>query len=675
MTFTSNVIKDSSLPDEVIDFHYSVVSPYALTYSNVHIQYTLPIVVILYFIVRPLIDNNDKASLVFIMTCSLLYILPWNTYIISQGAWSHNHERNIAVPALRIPLEEYIFFIIQTITTVLFIQLMTRWDLHILNLRTVECSSTFSNFAGGGTKTAIKLSPSSSSSLPWSLSTPSPLSQTSWLIQISPIAVALTLTAWGWSAATPNTPFFCLSNIMWWTMPMLALELAIAGPYIWRNRRKAAISIIVSTASICWIAHHAHTKDVWTLNPSNTTGWMFTSKMSVEEAFFFFATRCLIVFGILTIQRICAIVRLKNVVQRMNNWKPFPAPLHQPTTLETLHFFTSAIMTRDAAVSQAILDDMDTALRLFSKGEVTYSAGSGLLPQSEREFFTVFAAFGRMMDDTVDEPTLPVLDCIQYITLCRKFIDDAYAFGPLGIDWAALIASSTFTVDQLAVLRIFSLYFPHMAPKYVFQDVLDAFMWDLKGARMYTVPELIRYCDMIGGSVSETMFSITKRCEEPQWDPTTEEAVKAVRSIRDMGLACQLINAARDVVSDAEKRQRMYAPDEWVKEVTGRYNDQTELSESEILALRAKHISDPWADEPGLRMYAENFLEAAEPFITSGSASIKLCPPSFRGCMKIVMAIYFGSADKIRTSPTYPKRAKRSKWWKLRVLMKTLYWN
>ncbi|KAJ3043124.1 hypothetical protein HDV00_005739 [Rhizophlyctis rosea] len=603
-------------------------TPTGLTYAQVHALFTVPIATLLFLLARPLIYTPERIILIFLLTCALFYTTPWDNYIISQGAWSYPPGRATDSPFGYVPVEEYFFFVVQTFMSTLFAILVTRWDLHVLTLKT----------SSEGTSPAVRY---------------------------GPIAAALSLAVWGWTAGKPSSLNFYLGSICWWVMPILAFQWWIAGTYIWRNRRKAVLGIMLPTAYLCFVDHTALREGVWIIHSGTSTGWMITKHLPFEEALFFFLSNCMVVCGVFTSHRVLAAVSLLN-----HHAPKSPAPL---TLTEVFKPYIIAILTADDALPQSTISNFQIATNLLSNGSKSFSTAALLFPQSVREIITALYSFCRVTDDIADEGSTTPKARIEALSLCRQFVDTIYT--TTSIDWTAYESSGIFSDAQLAALRIFAIYIPPYVPKHAIHELLDGYTWDLDDSKQVrTVDDLVAYCAMVASSVGEACCNIMMRTHDPTWDPTSEEGQKTVQRARDMGVALQLVNMARDVATDAKEFGRLYVPDGWVREVLCSKGEKGGVvSDGEVEAARRKFIEDPWKNEKALRQFAELFLQAAEPYAESAAIGAERLPPIFKRVTAAALKIYMSIGDVIRASPRYPARAVTSRWLKIGTLLKTLY--
>lgn len=99
-----------------------------LTYMEVHLYYTLPVLGLLFMILRPFHSSQDTLKYVFLSTIAFLTASPWDNYIVYHRAWWYCPSCVTAVIG-HVPLEEYMFFIIMSLMTVAFTNLVMRWRL------------------------------------------------------------------------------------------------------------------------------------------------------------------------------------------------------------------------------------------------------------------------------------------------------------------------------------------------------------------------------------------------------------------------------------------------------------------------------------------------------------------------------------------------------------------
>lgn len=99
-----------------------------LTYMEIHLYFTLPVVGLLLWILKPFHSSQDTFKYKFLLTIAFVTASVWDNYIVYHKAWSYCPTCVVIVIGF-VPLEEYMFFIIMTVMTVAFANLMMRWHL------------------------------------------------------------------------------------------------------------------------------------------------------------------------------------------------------------------------------------------------------------------------------------------------------------------------------------------------------------------------------------------------------------------------------------------------------------------------------------------------------------------------------------------------------------------
>jgi len=115
----------------------------ALTYAQFHLFYTLPVALVLGLLVRPFMDASLWVNVLFLSTVALIYTTPWDNFLVATNTWTYS-EHAVITTIGYVPLEEYLFFLIQTFIVYLWAVLCLRWTLPGLHLNAT--SSKRANF-------------------------------------------------------------------------------------------------------------------------------------------------------------------------------------------------------------------------------------------------------------------------------------------------------------------------------------------------------------------------------------------------------------------------------------------------------------------------------------------------------------------------------------------------
>lgn len=125
--------------------------------------------------------------------------------------------------------------------------------------------------------------------------------------------------------------------------------------------------------------------------------------------------------------------------------------------------------------------------------------------------------------------------------------------------------------------------------------------------------------------------------------------------------ALQLVNIARDIVTDSETLGRCYVPTEYM-------DDEDE--EVRIICHEKKPRS---LGDKKLKKYSSRLIKLANKQQLESVDAIRCLPYEIRGSVLATTDIYQGLVSAIVSSPTYPTRASLSKWNKIIIGLYSLY--
>lgn len=229
-----------------------------LTYIDVHLIYTLPIIAVLTLITWPFLSRLEIFKIGFVCTMAFVYTTPWDNYIIFHNAWMYTPENILAVVGY-VPVEEYLFFVIQTVMTSLWALVWTRWS--------PACFSFNYN------KKSYRL------------------------IRWVPITLLALATIKGYKMAVPGTDTFYLGCILWWSCPVIVFLWYGVGNYFVKKSTTTAVAVIVPTMYLCWIDRIALKDHVWHISEKTSLNVFPAEHLPLEECLFFLITNVIIVLG------------------------------------------------------------------------------------------------------------------------------------------------------------------------------------------------------------------------------------------------------------------------------------------------------------------------------------------------------------------------------------------
>lgn len=229
------------------DFH--------LTYFAFHLLFIVPPIAVLGMVGRRHIRGSKPGFIALIGAIAFLYTTPWDNYLVYRGIWSYGADRVVSTIGY-VPIEEYLFFVLQPVLTGLFLLLVQH------RLPTQDSPSNAIPIRRFGALAGIG---------------------------ITIIGVA----------GLMNDETLYGGLILVWAGPVLAGQCFLAGE---RLLNGACLTAVFVPTIYLWIADRVAIADgIWALSPRYTLGWDVLG-LPVEEALFFLLTNVMIVQGLVMFQ-------------------------------------------------------------------------------------------------------------------------------------------------------------------------------------------------------------------------------------------------------------------------------------------------------------------------------------------------------------------------------------
>ena len=188
---------------------------------------------------------------------ALIYTTLWDNYLVATGVWWYDPALVTGLTLGWVPIEEYIFFIVQTLMTGLWLVWLSR--------KIVPTQGEIESRPG----------------LRW----------VSTLIIGIFWSFAALILAVGWEPGT------YLGLILVWALPPIMLQTAFGADILWGYRRLVLIGFIIPTLYLSLADTFAIQSGIWTIDPAQTTGFHLFGGLPVEEFVFFLVTNLLISSG------------------------------------------------------------------------------------------------------------------------------------------------------------------------------------------------------------------------------------------------------------------------------------------------------------------------------------------------------------------------------------------
>jgi lycopene cyclase domain-containing protein len=215
------------------------------------------------------------AALAVHVVLAVAYTTPWDNYLVATGVWWYDRELVTGFTIGWVPIEEYTFFVLQTVLAGLAVMALARY----LPAQKGESRGRLRVIAPAGLGVV-------------------------WL-------ASAVILASGWE------PGRYLGLELIWALPPLMIQLAFGADIIWRHRRLAlgtALGLALYLAATDSLAIGAGT---WTINPQASTGVMVLGVLPIEELLFFLLTSTLVVFGMVLTMAVESQVRLMALIRSL----------------------------------------------------------------------------------------------------------------------------------------------------------------------------------------------------------------------------------------------------------------------------------------------------------------------------------------------------------------------
>lgn len=220
----------------------------------------LPILaLVLVLLTRPGRMQQYSAHLhaIAVLVCvAVLYTTPWDNYLVANQVWWYEPELVTGITLGWVPIEEYAFFILQTVLTGLWVVYLSRQK---ISAPVFSGNRQINIYAATGTSLI-------------------------WLC-----AIYVLFSSW-----QPGT---YLALILVWALPPVALQLAYGADILWRQRQIVVPAILVPTLFLSLADSLAITTGIWTISPQLSLGILLGGVLPIEEFIFFLFTEILVAFG------------------------------------------------------------------------------------------------------------------------------------------------------------------------------------------------------------------------------------------------------------------------------------------------------------------------------------------------------------------------------------------
>jgi len=216
---------------------------------------------------------------------AVVYTTPWDNYLVATGVWYYNPKLVTGVVFGYVPIEEYTFFIVETILSGLWWWFLAR-----------------------------------------TLTLPSPKGRGGFLPNKKIVYVSTCLLVLTWIIFTylfffGATKWTYLSITLFWALPAILPQLIFGADILWHYRKLVALAILIPGTYLSLMDIVALKETTWAISPAQTTGILFFGILPLEEVVFFFITNVLIVFGMTLLLTNVSAGRFAEIKNQLQAWK------------------------------------------------------------------------------------------------------------------------------------------------------------------------------------------------------------------------------------------------------------------------------------------------------------------------------------------------------------------
>lgn len=188
---------------------------------------------------------------------AVTYTTPWDNYLVATEVWWYDTNLVCGITLGWVPIEEYTFFVVQTVMTSLLLLFLARRI-------TVRDRPDYSN------RTAR-------------------IAATGLLAVIWMASVAVLIADW--------TPGVYMALILAWALLPVMIQTAFGADILWRYRELVFTTIASATVYLGIADGLAIHSGTWTISEEKTLGLLLGGVLPIEEFTFFLMTNVLVVFG------------------------------------------------------------------------------------------------------------------------------------------------------------------------------------------------------------------------------------------------------------------------------------------------------------------------------------------------------------------------------------------
>jgi lycopene cyclase domain-containing protein len=224
---------------------------------------------------------------------AVIYTTPWDNYLVATGVWYYNPRLVTGLLIGYVPIEEYTFFVLETILSGLWWWFLARQPAFTPASSATEKKGFVPN------KT---------------------------LVYVSTCVLALLWLLFTYLFFFGEAKWTYLSIILFWALPPIFIQLLFGADILWHLRKLVFWGIVIPASYLSLMDIVALKETTWSISTSQTTGILFFGILPLEEVVFFFITNMLITFGMTLLLANGSQERFAEIRKRVQGWREMRMP-------------------------------------------------------------------------------------------------------------------------------------------------------------------------------------------------------------------------------------------------------------------------------------------------------------------------------------------------------------
>jgi len=212
---------------------------------------------------------------------AVAYTTPWDNYLVATGVWYYNPDLVTGIVIGYVPIEEYTFFVVETILSGLWWWFLAR-----------RLSPPVNEFKSSKT-----------------------------LVYVSTCVLVSLWLVFTYLFFFGEEKWTYLGITLFWALPAILPQFLFGADILWHYRRLVFWAIFVPGTYLSLMDIVALSETTWSISKTQTTGILFFGILPLEEVVFFFITNVLITFGVTLLLANVSQERAAEIRKQVQGWK------------------------------------------------------------------------------------------------------------------------------------------------------------------------------------------------------------------------------------------------------------------------------------------------------------------------------------------------------------------